>query len=247
MLIWLRTCAGAPKSCPSQVRGAAARGHEQAIPATFTIFNFTVDEIDQAVDELTASCVPIQRYDGFETDDKGIYHADGHAIAWVHRPRRQRPLRGPNGRLIYQLGGRRSPPAIFAISSSGTHLRELDDDLHYVTSCPDAGLSSAGRTPLIRFGSSPVMKASLQDHEVVAVYEIHQTVLVADPSRPSTGEQMTKWLRLADTGNRVSQRVVDQPVDAFERASISSKPVRVVLPPVRCEDQSHLTMACSSR
>jgi hypothetical protein len=53
------------------------------------------------------------------------------------------------------------------------------------------------------------VKASLQDHEVVAVDEIHQTVLIADPSRPRTGEQMTKWLGFADTGNRVSQHVVD--------------------------------------
>jgi hypothetical protein len=29
-------------------------------------------DIDQVVDELTTG-VPIRRYDGFETDDKGIY------------------------------------------------------------------------------------------------------------------------------------------------------------------------------
>ena len=92
-----------------------------------------------------------------------------------------------------------------------------------------------------------VVKASLQDHKVVAVDEMHQTVLVADPSRPGTGKQMTKWLGFADTCDRVSHRVADEPVDAPECASGSSKPERVVLPPVRCGDQPHLTMPCSSR
>lgn len=55
-------------------------------PATFTVLNFPVDDIDQAVDELTAQGVRIQRYEGFQTDDRGIYHADGHSIAWFTDP-----------------------------------------------------------------------------------------------------------------------------------------------------------------
>jgi catechol 2,3-dioxygenase-like lactoylglutathione lyase family enzyme len=55
-------------------------------PASFTILNFPVDDIDQAVDELTARGVPIQRYDGFPTDDKGIYRAPGRSIAWFTDP-----------------------------------------------------------------------------------------------------------------------------------------------------------------
>lgn len=71
-------------------------------PATFTILNFTVDDIDQAVDELGARGVQIQRYEGFETDDSGIYHADGHSIV-VHRPRRQRPVRGSDGPAVMAI------------------------------------------------------------------------------------------------------------------------------------------------
>ena len=55
-------------------------------PASFTILNFPVDDIDQAVDELAARGVPIQRYEGFQTDDKGIYRGQGHSIAWFTDP-----------------------------------------------------------------------------------------------------------------------------------------------------------------
>ena len=46
-------------------------------PASFTILNFPVDDIDQAVDELAARGVPIQRYEGLQTDDSGIYRGQG--------------------------------------------------------------------------------------------------------------------------------------------------------------------------
>ena len=55
-------------------------------PASFTILNFPVDDIDQAVDELTALGVPNQRYEGFQTDDRGIYRGQGHSIAWFTDP-----------------------------------------------------------------------------------------------------------------------------------------------------------------
>jgi catechol 2,3-dioxygenase-like lactoylglutathione lyase family enzyme len=55
-------------------------------PASFTILNFPVDDINQALDELTARGVPIQRYEGFQTDDRGIYRGQGHAIAWFTDP-----------------------------------------------------------------------------------------------------------------------------------------------------------------
>ena len=41
-------------------------------PATFTILNFPVDDIDAAVDELTSRGVVFERYDLGEADDKGI-------------------------------------------------------------------------------------------------------------------------------------------------------------------------------
>jgi predicted enzyme related to lactoylglutathione lyase len=55
-------------------------------PASFTVFNFPVDDIDQAVDELNARGVPILRYEGFDTDDKGIYRGQGRLIAWFTDP-----------------------------------------------------------------------------------------------------------------------------------------------------------------
>ena len=55
-------------------------------PASFTILNFPVDDIDQAVEELTARGVPIQRYEDFQTDDWGIYRGQGHSIAWFTDP-----------------------------------------------------------------------------------------------------------------------------------------------------------------
>jgi hypothetical protein len=36
-----------------------------------------LDDIDQAVDELTIRGVAIQRYEGFQTDDKGVYRGEG--------------------------------------------------------------------------------------------------------------------------------------------------------------------------
>ena len=61
-------------------------------PATFTVLNFAVDDIDKAVDELTARGVTFERYDmhGATPDAKGIYRAPGggHApyIAWFKDP-----------------------------------------------------------------------------------------------------------------------------------------------------------------
>ncbi|MGW7135292.1 VOC family protein [Streptomyces xanthophaeus] len=40
-------------------------------PASFTVLNFPVDDVDRAVDELTARGVTMERYEGFEADDKG--------------------------------------------------------------------------------------------------------------------------------------------------------------------------------
>jgi predicted enzyme related to lactoylglutathione lyase len=55
-------------------------------PASFTVLNFPVDDIDQAVDELNARGVPILRYEGFETDARGIYRGEGRLIAWFTDP-----------------------------------------------------------------------------------------------------------------------------------------------------------------
>jgi catechol 2,3-dioxygenase-like lactoylglutathione lyase family enzyme len=59
-------------------------GHE---PASFTILNFPVADIEAAVDELTARGVAFERYDGFEQDEKGISrNPGGPPIAWFRDP-----------------------------------------------------------------------------------------------------------------------------------------------------------------
>jgi catechol 2,3-dioxygenase-like lactoylglutathione lyase family enzyme len=55
-------------------------------PATYTILNFPVDDIDQAVDELTARGVQFEHYDGPAQDQKGISRGHGPDIAWFKDP-----------------------------------------------------------------------------------------------------------------------------------------------------------------
>jgi predicted enzyme related to lactoylglutathione lyase len=56
------------------------------VPASFTVLNFPVDEIDQAVDVLTARGVRFERYEGFPQDEKGIMREGGPFIAWFTDP-----------------------------------------------------------------------------------------------------------------------------------------------------------------
>ena len=55
-------------------------------PASYTILNFEVDDIDSAVDGLAGRGVSFERYDGFEQDEKGIAHGPGPHIAWFKDP-----------------------------------------------------------------------------------------------------------------------------------------------------------------
>ena len=55
-------------------------------PADYTILNFPVDDIDSAVDELTARGVTFERYDGLAQDGKGISRGYGPDIAWFRDP-----------------------------------------------------------------------------------------------------------------------------------------------------------------
>jgi catechol 2,3-dioxygenase-like lactoylglutathione lyase family enzyme len=56
------------------------------VPATYTILNFPVDDIDRAVDDLAARGVRFERYDGFEQDEKGVHRTEGPPIAWFRDP-----------------------------------------------------------------------------------------------------------------------------------------------------------------
>jgi catechol 2,3-dioxygenase-like lactoylglutathione lyase family enzyme len=55
-------------------------------PADYTILNFPVDDIEEAVDALAARGVSFETYDGFEQDDKGIFRGGGPYIAWFKDP-----------------------------------------------------------------------------------------------------------------------------------------------------------------
>lgn len=57
-------------------------------PATFTVLNFPVDDVDQAVDELIKRGVRFEIYDRPEikTDKKGIMRGNGPTIAWFKDP-----------------------------------------------------------------------------------------------------------------------------------------------------------------
>jgi catechol 2,3-dioxygenase-like lactoylglutathione lyase family enzyme len=60
------------------------------VPAVFTVLNFAVDDIDQAVDQLEAAGVQLERYDGFPQDERGVLRgkaADrGPDIVWFLDP-----------------------------------------------------------------------------------------------------------------------------------------------------------------
>jgi hypothetical protein len=57
------------------------------VPASYTILNFPVDDIDPVVDELAQRGVSFERYEGLEQDAKGIARGgDGPPIAWFTDP-----------------------------------------------------------------------------------------------------------------------------------------------------------------
>ena len=58
-------------------------------PATFTILNFSVDNVDEAVDRLTSTGIKFEQYDlpNIKTDARGIARdTGGPAIAWFKDP-----------------------------------------------------------------------------------------------------------------------------------------------------------------
>lgn len=61
-----------------------AKPHHQ--PATYTMLNFPVPDVEKAVDDLVAKGVEFLRYDGFNQDERGIARDMGPAIAWFTDP-----------------------------------------------------------------------------------------------------------------------------------------------------------------
>jgi hypothetical protein len=63
------------------------------VPATFSVLNFPVDNVDRAVDELTKRGVRFKHYNqgDLKTEEKGIIRGNGPTIAW---------LKGPAGNIL---------------------------------------------------------------------------------------------------------------------------------------------------
>jgi catechol 2,3-dioxygenase-like lactoylglutathione lyase family enzyme len=77
-LLWLHLAGG---------RDTLIYPKDNHTPATYTTLNFEVDDVDKAVDELTARGVRFERYEGAEQDEKGVSRAaGGPAIAWFKDP-----------------------------------------------------------------------------------------------------------------------------------------------------------------
>ena len=55
-------------------------------PATYTVLNFPVRDLDRAVEELTSKGVSMARFDGFDQDARGIARGNGPDIAWFRDP-----------------------------------------------------------------------------------------------------------------------------------------------------------------
>jgi predicted enzyme related to lactoylglutathione lyase len=76
-LLWLHLAGG---------RDTLVYEQADATPASFTILNFQVDDIDAVADELRGRGVRFERYDGIEQDDGGIFRGEGPYIAWFKDP-----------------------------------------------------------------------------------------------------------------------------------------------------------------
>ena len=55
-------------------------------PATYTVLNFPVDDVDKTVDALMEKGITFEHYDGFDQDEKGISRGMGPTIAWFKDP-----------------------------------------------------------------------------------------------------------------------------------------------------------------
>lgn len=76
-LMWLHLAGG---------RDTLVYEKPDSTPASYTVLNFEVEDIDEAVDALTARGVRFERYDGIEQDEKGIFREEGPYIAWFRDP-----------------------------------------------------------------------------------------------------------------------------------------------------------------
>lgn len=67
-------------------RGVLLYAKDDHVPATFTVLNFPVADIERTVRDLGGRGVRFARYDGFEQDELGIHRGGGPLIAWFTDP-----------------------------------------------------------------------------------------------------------------------------------------------------------------
>jgi catechol 2,3-dioxygenase-like lactoylglutathione lyase family enzyme len=67
-------------------RSVLVYGKPDQQPANFTLLNFRVPDIDEAVDGLAARGVEFERYEGMPQDERGVMRAGGPLIAWFRDP-----------------------------------------------------------------------------------------------------------------------------------------------------------------
>jgi len=67
-------------------------------PATFTILNFPVDNIDGTVNDLVKLGVRFEHYSDLKADEKGIVRGSGPNIAW---------FKDPAGNILFVLENKR--------------------------------------------------------------------------------------------------------------------------------------------
>jgi catechol 2,3-dioxygenase-like lactoylglutathione lyase family enzyme len=76
-LMWLKLAGG---------RDTLVYEQPDAVPASFTLLNFEVDDIDAVVLWLAERGVHFERYDGVRQDKNGIFREEGPYIAWFKDP-----------------------------------------------------------------------------------------------------------------------------------------------------------------
>ncbi|WP_159802810.1 VOC family protein [Arthrobacter zhaoguopingii] len=76
-LMWLHLAGG---------RDTLVYEQPDSTPASYTVLNFEVDDIDAAVGALAERGVRLERYDGIEQDDAGVHRGGGPFIAWFKDP-----------------------------------------------------------------------------------------------------------------------------------------------------------------
>jgi catechol 2,3-dioxygenase-like lactoylglutathione lyase family enzyme len=76
-LLWLHLASG---------RDTLVYEQPDATPASFTILNFEVNDIDAVVDALAARDVRFERYNSMDQDERGVFRAEGPYIAWFKDP-----------------------------------------------------------------------------------------------------------------------------------------------------------------